>query len=143
MKKYLFPILFCFMGNCIMAAPKKISLTKPTSPDPVKKIVKAIAKANVYELRAVNNIAKPATQQSLRFQDLLKVATVENLTKLATKNKNAVVRLYAYKALINKLKDIPIDVVHQFNNDTTLVHTLEGDTAGQVPLNSIAKGLLY
>jgi hypothetical protein len=143
MKKYLLLIIFYTAGNFIMASPKSNIFTKTTASDPVKKIVKAIAKSNVYDLSATNNIAPPNSPQNLRYEKLLNIASVEKLTELATKNKNAVVRLYAYKALINKIKDIPKGMVDQFNNDTTIINTINGNTAGQVPLNSIAKGFLY
>jgi hypothetical protein len=143
MKKYLLLIIFCSAGNFIMATPKSIFFTKTTASDPVKKIVKAIAKSNVYDLSTTNNIASPNSPQNLRYEQLLNIATAEKLTELATKNKNAVVRLYAYKALINKVKSIPNEMVDQFNNDTTIINTINGSTVGQAPLNSIAKGFLY
>lgn len=143
MKKYLLLIIFCSAGNFIMASPKSIFFTKTTASDPVKKIVKAIAKSNVYDLSATNNSAQSNSPQNLRYEKLLNTATTEKLTELATKNKNAVVRLYAYKALINKIKTIPKEMVDQFNNDTTVINTINGNTAGQAALNSIARGFLY
>jgi hypothetical protein len=143
MKKYLLLIIFCSAGNFIMASPKSIFFTKTTASDPVKKIVKAIAKSNVYDLSATNNSAHSNSPQNLRYEKLLNTATTEKLTELATKNKNAVVRLYAYKALINKIKNIPKEMVDLFNNDTTVINTINGNTASQAPLNSIARGFLY
>lgn len=142
MKKYLLLIIFWSAGNFIMASPKSIFFTKTTASDPVKKIVKAIAKSNVYDLSATNNSAQANSPQNLRYEKLLNTATTEKLTELA-KNKNAVMRLYAYKALINKIKNIPKEMVDQFNNDTTVINTINGNTAGQAPLNSIARGFLY
>jgi hypothetical protein len=143
MKKYLLLIIFCSAGNLILALPKVIFFTKTTSPGPIKKIVKAIAKSNVYDLSATNNIAPSNSPQNLRYEQLLNIATAEELTQLATKNKNAVVRLYAYTALINKVKNIPKEMVDQFNNDTTIIKTINGNITGQASLNSIAKGFLY
>ena len=142
MKKYLLLIIFCYAGNFILASQKSNLFTKTTASDPVKKIVKTIAKSNVYDLSAIN-ITHPNSPKNLRYEELLNIATAEKLTELATKNKNAVVRLYAYKALINKVKNIPKEIVDQFNNDATIINTINGDTAGKAPLNSIAKGLLY
>lgn len=68
---------------------------------------------------------------------------MEELTKLATKHKNAVVRLYAFQSLVLKLKDIPKAIIDQFKNDATMIDTLRGDITDKSPVNKIAVTFLY
>jgi hypothetical protein len=74
---------------------------------------------------------------------LLKAASTEELTNLATKHKNPVVRLYAFNALVQKLKDVPVAIVEQFRNDATIIVVSKNGASGKAPLNSVAEGLLY
>jgi hypothetical protein len=143
MYKYIFLIIFCLAGNCTIALQKTSFSIKTTASDPVKKIVKAMTKSNVYDVTPAPENSDVVSQQNLLYEDLLKMAAPERLTKLATQNKNAIVRLYAYKALIHKIKNIPKEMVDQFRNDTTLINTINGNKTSKVPLNSIANGLLY
>lgn len=136
MKKYIFSILFCFANVGFMVSANSI---KSTSTDPIKKIVREIAKSDVYEL---SDSLSPS-QQNMRYKELLNNATVEALTELTMKNKNAVVRLYAFRALVEKQKNIPKYVIDKIANDTTLVTTISKETNNKVPFNSIAKGFLY
>ena len=114
-----------------------------TAYDPVKKIVKEIAKSNIYEFTPTTENDVSKSQQNKRYEALLKTASVEELTNLATKHKNAVVRLYAFQALVLKLKDIPKEIIDQFNNDATMVDTLRGDIADKTPVNKISVTFLY
>jgi hypothetical protein len=142
MKKYLFLLIFGLITNFTMALPGHNTFLNPAS-DPVKKIVKEIAKSNIYEFTPTtgNDISK--SQQNKRYEALLKTASVEELTNLATKHKNAVVRLYAFQALVLKLKDIPKEIIDQFKNDATMVDTLRGDIADKTPVNKISVTFLY
>lgn len=114
-----------------------------TASDPVKKIVKEIAKANIYEFTPTTENDVSKSQQNKRYEVFLKTASVEELTNLATKHKNAVVRLYAFQALVLKLKDIPKEIIDQFKNDATMVDTLRDDIADKTPVNKIAVTFLY
>lgn len=139
MIRYLFlPLLF--LANYVVAGSAS---TNSRSTDPLKKIVKEIAKANIYEATPVVGYAGTPSLQNKRYQQLLKSADISTLTRLATNNRNAIVRLYAFKALVNVLKDIPVSIVEQFKNDSTVIVVLQGDIAREVPLKSIASGFLY
>src|SRR5690349_20975267 len=69
---------------------------------PLKAIVTAIATRNVYEISYMVGFAGTVSEQYLHFKQLLSTATDQQLTDLATNNKNAVVRLYAFQALKQK-----------------------------------------
>jgi hypothetical protein len=142
MGKYFFLLVFCFTGNFLFV-PAKASIPAETNANPIKKIVKEIAKSNVYEISTTTGYRRTPSQQSARYKQLLQIASIGDLTQLATKNKNAVVRLYAFNGLVNKLKEVPKEIVDQFRNDTTMIDVLNGDLANKVPLNKVASGLLY
>jgi GTP-sensing pleiotropic transcriptional regulator CodY len=142
MGKYFFLLVVCFTGNFLFA-PAKTSIPAETNFNPIKKIAKEIAKSNVYEISTTTAYRGTPSQQTTRYKQLLQIASVDDLTELATKNKNAVVRLYAFNGLVNKLKEVPKEIVDQFRNDTTTIKVLKGDITNDVPLNKIASGLLY
>lgn len=110
---------------------------------PLKKIVRRIAKANVYVVVPLNSNDKSVSDQELNYQDLLKAASPEELSGLAAGDKNAVVRLYAFKALMETVKDAPKNIFEQFMNDTTPVKVINGSRSEMKPLNSISNGFLY
>lgn len=110
---------------------------------PLKKIVRRIAKANVYVVISSHSNDKVVSDQELNYQDLLKAASPEELSGLAAGDKNAVVRLYAFKALMETVKDAPKNIFEQFMNDTTPVKVVNGSRSEMKPLNSISNGFLY
>lgn len=123
-------------------SPKQETLLSTTINDtPVKKIIKRIAKDNVYVVTPMNS--KVVSDQELNYVDLLKIASIEELTQLAADHKNAVVRLYAFRALMESVKDAPKYIFEQFMNDKTPVKVIEGTRTETKPLNSIANGFLY
>ena len=142
MSKYFFLLAFCFAANVFPVTAKVSTVSAPID-NPIKKIVKEIAKSNVYEIRSTAGSRETASQQSSRFQQLLQISSIDDLTELATKNKNAVVRLYAFNGLVNKLKDVPKEIVDQFRTDTTLIYVLNGNETHTIPVNKVASGLLY
>ncbi|MDQ2720038.1 MAG: hypothetical protein M3Z26_09820 [Bacteroidota bacterium] len=142
MKKYLFLIIFCCANNFLIVSAVNNPFDKLTESDPVRKIAKEIAKSNVYEYPAASGISVAVGEQNIHYDELLKIATTEDLSKLA-KHKNAVVRLYAYRAIVQKSKEIPKDIFEQFSNDTSIVNTLRGNISGTTSVNKIAESFLY
>lgn len=114
-----------------------------SSDTPLKKIVRRIAKANVYVVTTLNTNDKTVADQELNYRELLTTASPEELSDLAEGDKNAVVRLYAFKALMETIKDAPKNIFVQFMNDTTPVKVINGRTSEMKPLNSISNGFLY
>lgn len=121
-----------------MASPKLIEFNKTTGSDPIKKIAREIAKVNIYEYPEDKN-----AQQNLLYEELLNTASDNELIDLATNHKNAVVRLYAYRAIAKKFKNIPTDLFNQFDSDITTVNTMRGTIAGTTTVNVIARSFLY
>ena len=143
MKKFILLLLVCF-GSCFSwAAIKAVDNLKRADGDPIKKIVREMAKSNVYEISSTVGYSSTPSQQAIRYQELLKSASIAELTELATTNKNAIVRLYAFCALVNKSKDVPQTIIDQFRNDKTIIVVLNGDIAANTPLNSMAERCLY
>lgn len=141
MHKFLFLLIFSFGNN--FAKSSTINYPEKSSSDPIKKIVREMAKSNVYEISNAAGYAGSHSQQSSRYAQLLKAASTEELTILARKHKNPVVRLYAFNALVQKLKDVPVAIVEQFRNDATIIVVSKNGVSGKAPLNSVAEGLLY
>lgn len=142
MSKYVFLLVFCFMGNFLFA-PAKAAIHAEAGSTPIKKIVKEIAKSNVYETANTDANSQTSSLQNARYQQLLKTATTQQLINLARENKNAIVRLYAFRALVNNLKEVPVEIVEKFRNDATLIEVKHGDAIEKKPLHTIASGFLY
>jgi hypothetical protein len=147
MKKYFFLLFFCGALHSINSAWANslngFLFYKTKNENPLKKIVKEIAKANVYDATPFMNIAKTVSGQEALYKELLNTATPDELTELATKNKNAVVRLYAFRALMEKVKTAPAILFMQFKNDTTPVKVVNGKSTEMKPMNTISNGFLY
>ncbi len=95
-------------------------------PNLLESTVNEMAKYNIYETTNTVGYANVVSKQYQRFELLINLATEEQLIKLATHNKNAIVRLYALQALKRKNMNISSVMKQQFQNDNTLVETLEG-----------------
>lgn len=137
-------LLIFISGYCLIHtySLKKETLFSPTiNETPVKKIVKKIAKANVFVVTPLNS--SNISEQELNYQELLKAASIEELTQLAAQDKNAVVRLYAFRALMESVKDAPPYIFAQFMNDTTSIVVIDGKRSETKPLNTISNGFLY
>lgn len=148
MKKYC--LLLLIICCCHVATASQNTATgidffffKATNENPLKKIIKRIARANVYDATPVAGNHKVVSEQENNYQDLLNTATPEQLTELATDDKNAVVRLYAFRALMEKVKKAPANVYEQFMNDTTPIKVINGNSSEMKSLNSISNGFLY
>lgn len=92
--------------------------------DLVTNIAADIAKHNIYESATVGFAATPSTQ-NMRLNQLIRIANDNQLISL-TKHKNAVVRLYALRAIIARKLILSTELKDQFNNDSSIVATLQG-----------------
>lgn len=107
--------------------------------DSLQNIVKEIAKSNIYEESYTIGYAGTISKQFQRFDELLTIATKEQLMELAAYNKNAVVRLYAYQALKrNKIK-IPDTLIHKFRQDNSIVQILQGCIGDKKSVKELAQ----
>ncbi|MDP4284258.1 MAG: hypothetical protein Q8891_07525 [Bacteroidota bacterium] len=143
MKKYFFFLFFSCVNTIALTLPHAIAFPRSTASNPVKKIVREIAKSNIYKFTPSADNSDTRSVWDRRYEELRKSASVEELTQLATKHKNAVVRLYAFRALVTRLKNIPGAIIDQIRNDSTVVSTLQNNKAGQSPVNKIALSFLY
>lgn len=100
-------------------------------------VVNGMAAHNVYESETVG-IANALSKQFQRYQQLLAIATDDQLLSLAKEHNNAVVRLYAFQALRERNITIPISLQQKFKDDETIVPVLEGCIANKFPLNKLA-----
>ena len=146
-KYYLLLLIICCYHVPIVSAYKStgrdISFSKPTNENPLKKIVKKIAKANVYDATPVVSNHKVISEQEINYQDLLNTASPEQLIDLATNDKNAVVRLYAFRAIMAKVKSAPNNLYMQFANDHSSIKVINGTITSRKPISTISNGFLY
>ena len=109
------------------------------SDDSLATVVKEIANNNVYEVSYTVGIAGAISSQLQRFDLLLSLSTNDQLLNLATHNKNAVVRLYAFQALKHKKIEIPTALNQQFQNDKTIVEMLNGCVGDKKSVSTLAQ----
>lgn len=107
--------------------------------DPVKEIATDIAKQNTYESAIVGFAATPSTQNE-RLDKLIKIASVNQLYELC-KHENAVVRLYALKAILFRKLIVTDELRHQFYNDNSKVITLQGCIGNYSTVEIISRSL--
>ena len=111
--------------------------------DPVAKVVRSIARVGVYETVAYAAAHDENNKQTQNKVDLIKMASVEKLTELVRRHKKAIVRLYAFEALVQKQKIIPKEIIDRVINDNEMVTIFDGNTSSKKPVKSIAAGFLY
>lgn len=91
----------------------------------IELVVFDMAQHNIYESKTVG-FASVKSKQYDRFQQLLTMATPDQLLNLATNHNNAVIRLYSFQALKQKNISIPNSLLEKFKNDQTLVDVFMG-----------------
>lgn len=136
MKTILFTLFVLFASYESMANDHAYFQTQDSIT--VKKLLSDIAKDNVFQPDAAMN---ERTLQIKRGQLLTRQSPFD-LLKICMENSNAVVRLYAFKALADKMDNLPSEVVSKFRKDTTLVtfQTIHGNK--QIPVSEVANGFL-
>ncbi len=102
---------------------KSVSINLDTLPD-LKKIVDGIEKGNSVESSHIGEGGSPSDQYA-KYEQLKKIATVEQLTAL-TDHKNSAVRCYAFQALAAKKADNVFTVLLKHLHDTSSVETQSG-----------------
>lgn len=117
---FLFGLCFSSSAKPELFVDKQLKLS-----DSVIVILRDISKHNVYEYKTVG-IAGTLSKQYLRYEQLARVATIDELLQISKDYKNAVARLYAFQALKLKGSTIPKDLQEQFDSDKTEIQTLNG-----------------
>lgn len=113
-----------------------------TDSNKINKILKEIAAFNVFEAsNTVGDTGKPSPQWD-RYKKLAAIATPFDLLQIANTNSNAVVRLYAFKALAERMDNLPAEIAEKFKNDDTIVLYQTGDIVQKFSVKYIANGFL-
>lgn len=107
----------------------------------LKHLLRDIARENVYQASPLAGPSQKTAHQYFRYEKL-KSAAAFDLLQIAHSHSNAVVRLYAFRALTNKMDDIPGELALQFKQDNTLVLYQRGHRTEKLPVNVIANGFL-
>lgn len=104
----------------------------------IKKLIADIASENTFEVASAYHPQSLQTKRAL----LLDKQGAFDLLKLCMENSNAVVRLYAFKALADKMDNMPKELVEKFQKDQTKVtiKTLKGNI--ERPVWQVANGFL-
>jgi hypothetical protein len=129
----IFSILITFSLCCA-------SYSSPTY-DSVKQIATAMAKHNVYEQTTLVGFAATSSSQNERLNELIKIATDKQLYALA-KHENAVVRLYALRAIIFRKLLVSPELRKQFYTDKSKVVILNGCIADNSSVDIISKMII-
>lgn len=141
MKNFLFFFCSAMLSWAVSAGTD--NFTPSQSSDPIKKLVRAIAKANVYEITSAKAQQQSPFPQKNRLDQLLATADTLLMTNLITNHNNPVVRLYAFKALVILQKSIPKSIIDRVMNDGALVTVTDGNKKEKLAVKDIAKGFLY
>ena len=113
-----------------------------TDSNKINKILKEMAASNVFDAsNSVSYTGKPSPQLD-RYKRLVAITTPYDLLQIANTNSNAVVRLYAFKALAERMDNLPAEIAEKFKNDDTIVLYQTGDLIEKVTVKKIANGFL-
>lgn len=126
----------------IQAMPTPVNMSEQPVPKPIRKIVKAIAKANVFVLQIPEQSSPMVTELEKNYFLLSKLATSNELEELIRTHKNAVVRMYAFKALTTQVHDIPASIMNSINNDAATIECINRDKTENVELKNLAQNFL-
>ena len=137
-------IMTCFVINTINAKgfSSTESLKEQPVPKPIRKIVKEIAKANTFVLRDPAQASPLTNSLQENYLVLSKLATSGELENLIKTHKNAVVRLYAFKALTTQVHDIPDSIMSIINNDTSIIDSINRDKKEKKELKVLVQNFL-
>lgn len=102
-----------------------------------------MARADVF-------ILSPPESKDQKMQNLLEderlltaLATSQELENLLRKDKSAVVRLYAFKALTIQLHDIPIEIMHIVKADEATARVIDGEKTETMPVKQVIPNFLF
>ena len=131
-----------FFVNDVQAISTPGNTQEQIVPKPIRKIVKALAKANLFVLNKSEQPSLLVTEQEKNYLLLSRLATSNELEDLIRTHKNAVVRMYAFKALTTQVHDIPASTMTIINNDTTTIECINRDKTERVELKKVAQNFL-
>ena len=112
-----------------------------TSKNLIDNITSQLATNNKYESQYIG-IAGSESKQYLLYLQLKNNATKEELTALLH-HKNPVVRVYVFKALFEKDKNLAKQKTKHLQHDTARFMTLQGCIGGMTTVQNFVTGMLH
>lgn len=137
MEKILLSLSCIFLTILVSGEGKLSARSQQSDTVNIKKVLKQIARDNTYQMDS-----NPEINQNQNFQRLLLSGTTFDFLKIAMENKSPVVRLYAFKAVAQRMDAIPEELITKFKKDSSLVKVKYLDSTGEAPVNQIANGFL-
>lgn len=125
------------LGTGFDVAAHGTRLSQPRDSVKLNKLIKQIARENTYQLKSQGSNA-----QEQVYRRFAQSASTFEFLKIAMENKAPMVRLFAFKAIAERMDDLPDALVVKFKTDTTPIKMLEGNEVTEVPLYRIANGFL-
>lgn len=103
----------------------------------MKKLIRQLEKEKVYAAGDQGPL-----QASADFRRFSEAGSAYDFLKMAMEHKNPLIRLYALRAVAEKMDDLPAELVLKFMKDTTAVAVQYRDGIREVPVSQIANGFL-
>lgn len=103
----------------------------------MKKLIRQLEKEKVYAAGDQGPL-----QASDDFRRFSEAGSAYDFLKMAMEHKNPLIRLYALRAVAEKMDDLPAELVLKFMKDTTAVAVQYRDGIREVPVSQIANGFL-
>ena len=132
-------LFFAQIGN---SAPAPGNAPEVFAPNPIKKIIKAIEKANIFVLETPAQPSPLVIEQEKNYLLLSRLATSDELEDLILTHKNAVVRMYAFKSLTIQMNNISENIMNVINNDTTLIDCINKEKSEMAEIKILAQNFL-
>ena len=133
---------FLFLAQIGICASAPVNTPKVSGPNPIKKIIKAIEKANIFVLATPAQPSPLVTEQEKNYVLLSRLATSDELEDLILTHKNGVVRMYAFKALTTQMHNIPENIMNVVNNDTTLIDCINKEKIEKAEIRMLVQNFL-
>ena len=144
-KRRMFALVTCLLLTSLACPPMQASTItniESIAPSPIKKIVRTLAKGNIFILHMPVQPSPIVAVQQENYTQLEQIATSAELETLILQNKNAVVRLYAFKALAKQMENIGENIMQVINKDSSEIAYFNRDKKEKARLNILAQNFL-
>lgn len=136
--KQIFIFIICIITAGSVSFAGNTSALKNTDDSvKIRKILKQIAKENVFE-----EDGNTTEVQQQNFRLLKSSGSTFDFLKIAMNDKNPVVRLYAFKAASERMDELPVDLVLKFKKDSSIVKVRSHNKTTEVPVYIVANSFL-
>lgn len=145
----LFELITLLLITCIFIGLKEVQATSVLKigqeqpvPKPIRKIVQEISKANVFVLHEPEQPSPLVRDLEKNYFLLSRLATSSELENLIRTHKNAVVRMYAFKALTTQVYNISAEIMAIVNNDATTINCINRDVTEKAQIKNLVQNFL-